>query len=94
MTKLSTPGTGIDTDSVSKVCELLERLGEVFAAENVDYAFVDGANRFFICHRDHWHAVTLSDTTLLVRTVADLQQEISQVVYGDGHRCANPFAFK
>lgn len=94
MTKLTSPSIGIDSDSVSKICELLERLAEVFAPENVDYTFVDGANRFFVCHRDQWHAVTFSDTTLLVRSVADLQEEISRVVYGGGHSSANPFGFK
>ena len=94
MTKLSSPRFGIDSDSVSKVCELLERLGELFAPENVDYAFVDGANRFFVCHHTQWHAVTFSDTSLLVRTVADLEEEISRVVRAGGHSCADPFGFK
>ena len=93
MTKLSSASIGIDSDSVSKVCELLERLGEIFAQENVDYAFAEGANRFFVCHRGQWQAVTFSDTTLLVRTVADLQEEICQVVYGGRHSCANPSGF-
>ena len=93
MTKLSSPSIRIDTDSVSKVCDLLERLGEVFSPHSVDYAFIDGANRFFVCHESVWHAVTFSDTTLLVRTVADLQEEICKVVYGGGQPCAAPFGF-
>ena len=55
--------------------------GEVFAPDNVDYAYAGGANRFFICYRDLWYAVTFSDTTLLIRSIADLHGEICRAVY-------------
>jgi len=91
MTKLSAASGGVDADSIGKVCELLEGLGEVFAQENVDYAYGGGANRFFVCYCDLWYAVTFSDTTLLIRTVADLHWEICRAVYSRLRPADNPF---
>jgi hypothetical protein len=87
MTKLS----AVEADSVGKVCELLEGLGEVFAPENVDYAYAGGANRFFVCYRDLWYTVTFSDTTLLIRSIADLHGEICRAVYSGERPADNPF---
>jgi len=94
MTKLSSPGTFVDSDSVSKACELLERLGEVFAPENVDYVFADGVNRFLVRYHDVWHAVAFSDTTLLVRRVIELQEDVEQAVYGGACLSSGPVGFK
>jgi len=91
VTKLSAASGGVDADSIGKVCELLEGLGEVFAQENVDYAYGGGANRFFVCYCDLWYAVTFSDTTLLIRTVADLHWEICRAVYSRLRPADNPF---
>ena len=67
-------------DAVSKACDLLERLGETFSPTNVDYEFFNGTNRFLVLHGGVWHAITFSDTTLLIRAPADLQDEVSKVI--------------
>jgi hypothetical protein len=67
-------------DAVIKACDLLERLGETFSPANVDYEFFNGTNRFLVLHGGVWHAITFSDTTLLIRAPADLQNEISKVI--------------
>jgi len=85
---LSVSHEPIDGDSVSKACDLLERLGELFSPENLDYQYAGGANRFFVRHAGVWHAITFSDTSLLVTTAAQLQDEVLHVVYGAGCPCS------
>ena len=80
----------LDSDSVTKACDLLERLGEIFSPENVDYQFAEGGNRFLVRYAGVWHAVAFSDTTLLVRALAELEEEISRVIYGRGSPCSEP----
>jgi len=91
MTKLSAVSGSVEADSVGKVCELLEGLGEVFAPENVDYAYARGANRFFVCYRDLWYTVAFSDTTLPIRSIADLHGEICRAVYSGQRPADDPF---
>ncbi len=70
----------IEADPVTRACDLLELLGQRFCAQNVDYECIEGVNRFLVLHERVWHAVSFSDTALLLRAPADLQEEIARVV--------------
>ena len=80
MNKTSMSHTVPTADAVIKACDLLERLGEIFSPANVDYEFFNGTNRFLVLHEGVWYTVAFSDTTLLIRAPADLQNEITKVI--------------
>ena len=55
-------------------------LAQNFSAENVDYECVERTNRFLVLHGGVWHAVTFSDTALMIKAVDELQEEISRAI--------------
>jgi hypothetical protein len=80
MTESRISRRAFDIDPVTKACEILELLAQIFSAENVDYEYSERTNRFLILHGGAWHAVTFSDTALLIKAADDLQAEISRAV--------------
>ena len=80
MTESRISRRAIDSDPVTKACDLLEVLAQIFSAENVDYECVERTNRFLVLHGGVWHAVTFSDTALLIKAVDELQEEISRAI--------------
>jgi hypothetical protein len=80
MTESRISRRAIDIDPVTKACDLLESLAQIFSAENVDYEYRERTNRFLILHAGVWHAVTFSDTAFLIKAVDELEAEISRAV--------------
>jgi len=56
------------------------QLAQNFSAENVDYECVERTNRFLVLHGGVWHAVTFSDTALMIKAVDELQEEILRAI--------------
>jgi len=80
----------VDSDPITKACDLLERLAQIFSAENVDYECVERTNRFLVLHGGVWHAVTFSDTALMIKAVDKLQEEISRAIRDCGCAGSEP----
>ena len=67
-------------DRVAAACDLLELLGQHFTAAKVDYEYAESINRFLIFHAGLWHAVSFSDTTLMVRAPQALLEDIVRIL--------------
>jgi hypothetical protein len=80
MTESRISRRAVHSDPVTKACDLLEVLARHFSAENVDYECVERTNRFLVLHGGVWHAVTFSDTALMIKAVNELQEEISRAI--------------
>ena len=80
MTESRISRRAVHSDPVTKACDLLEVLAQNFSAENVDYECVERTNRFLVLHGGVWHAVTFSDTALMIKAVEELQEEISRAI--------------
>ena len=80
MTESRISRRAVHSDPVTKACDLLEVLAQNFSAENVDYECVERTNRFLVLHGGVWHAVTFSDTALMIKAVDELQEEISRAI--------------